>query len=96
MLASRTLTPLRHSHSTGTDELHEGVNAFLQKRKPRFRPEPVDGGGGTGENDRAWCPGAGSHPPAQGIDAIRILDLRLDSIVRLEHCSWARLIARSE
>lgn len=28
----------------GTDESHEGVAAFMGKRKPRFRPEPSDSG----------------------------------------------------
>jgi 1,4-dihydroxy-2-naphthoyl-CoA synthase len=28
----------------GTEESHEGVASFMQKRKPRFRVDPEDGG----------------------------------------------------
>ncbi|MNT35528.1 1,4-Dihydroxy-2-naphthoyl-CoA synthase [compost metagenome] len=27
----------------GTEESHEGVKAFMEKRKPRFRPQPDEG-----------------------------------------------------
>ena len=29
----------------GTEESHEGVKAFMEKRKPRFRPAPDEGAG---------------------------------------------------